>query len=200
MGQVGDFRLVGLTLLEFLGLAGIPVLHGAVVTGDTAIDLGGFAALGAGELLTIEVTVVLADRIGGGDGVIGELVVFGDLSHQVCCGFPARQLLAQEGVEDGAGGVAGLEIVLNVESGKDIVRVSDGEMRGVGVIGRSAGLCSGDDVGIELNIMLGETVGGGLGRGRLEIEEVAVLFLIVAEAFPHVIEHLLGELHRAPAW
>ena len=46
-------------------------------------------------------------------------------------------------MEDRAGGVARLKIVLNVKSGKNIIRISDGEMGGVGVIGCSSGFCSG---------------------------------------------------------
>src|SRR5690625_7133163 len=47
--------------------------------------------------------------------ILGQLVVLGDLAHEARGGLPVGQLLAQEGVEDGAGGVEGLELVLNVQ-------------------------------------------------------------------------------------
>ena len=58
---------VFLALLVLLGLTGVPVLHGAVVAGDAAVDLGRLAALGAGEMLAADVAVVLADGVGGGE-------------------------------------------------------------------------------------------------------------------------------------
>ena len=70
-----------------------------------------------------DVAVLGADGVGGREGVIGELEILRDLAHQIGRSLPVRQLLAQEGVEHGAGGVAGLEIVLNVERGENIVRV-----------------------------------------------------------------------------
>ena len=51
-------------------------------------------------------------------------------------------------MEDGAGGVARLEIVLNVERGEDIVGVADRQVRAVGVVRGAARLRRGDDVGI----------------------------------------------------
>ena len=42
--------------------------------------------------------------------------------------------------------------------------------------------------------MLGKAVGGGFGRGGLQVVEVAVHLLIVAEALTHVVQHVLGEL------
>ncbi len=47
--------------------------------------------------------------------------------------------------------------------------------------------------GIELHVVLGQTVGGGLGGGGLQVVEVAVLLLIVAQALPHVVQHVLGK-------
>ena len=41
--------------------------------------------------------------------------------------------------------------------------------------------------------MLGEAVGGGLGGSGLQIVQVAVLLLIVAEPLTHVVEHVLGK-------
>ena len=66
---------VFLALLVLLGLTGVPVLHGAVVAGDAAVDLGALAAVRAGELLAGEVAVVFADGVGGAEGVVGQLVV-----------------------------------------------------------------------------------------------------------------------------
>ena len=68
-------------------------------------------------------------------------------------------------------------------------------MAGVGVVG-GAVLVGGDDVGIVLLVVLGEAVGGGLGRGGLQIVQVAVLLLIVAETLPHVVQHVLGKSLR----
>ena len=188
MGQV-----VHLPVFELLGLAVVPVLHRAVVAGDAAVYLGGLAADGAGELFPGEVAVVGTHGVGGGHGVIGKLVVLRDLPHQVGRRLPGGQLLAQKGVEHGAGGVEGLELVLNVQSGEDVLGVAHGQVGGVGVVG-SAVLVGGDDVGELLLVVLGEAVGGGLGGGGLQVIEVAVLLLIVAQALPHVVEHVLGEL------
>ena len=67
-------------------------------------------------MLTGDIAVIRADRIGGAHGVIGQLVVLRDLPNQRGSSLPIRQLLAQEGVEDGTGGVQGLQIVLNSQS------------------------------------------------------------------------------------
>ena len=82
------------TLLVFLRLAGVPVLHGAVVAGDAAVDLCALAAVGAGELLADEVAVVLADGIGGRKRILRQLVVFRDLAYQICRRLPVGQLFA----------------------------------------------------------------------------------------------------------
>ena len=71
---------------------------------------------------------MLADRIGRRHRVVGQLVVLGDFANEIRGSLPARQLLAQEGVEDGTGGVEGLQLVLNVEGGKDVLGVAHGQV------------------------------------------------------------------------
>ena len=136
--------------------------------------------------------MVGTDGVGGGNGVVGQLVVLGDLPDQVGGGLPVGQLLAQEGVEHGAGGVQGLEIVLDIQSGEHVLGVAHGQVGGVGVVGGAVHV-GGDDVGELLLIVLGEAIGGGLGGGGLQVVEVAVLLLIVGQALPHVVEHVPGE-------
>src|SRR5699024_221950 len=116
----------------------------------------------------------------GGHGVVGELEVLRDLPHQVGRGLPVRQLLAQERVEHGAGGVQGLQVVLDGQGLEDVVGVAHRQVGGIGVVGGVAGvLGGGDDVGIELHVVLGQPVGGGLGGGGLQVVEVAVHLLVI---------------------
>ena len=138
--------------------------------------------------------MVLADGIGGAYGVIGQLVVFRDLADEVCRRLPAGQLLAEEGVEDRAGGVEGLELILDVKSREHIVGVADGQVAGVGVIRGAAGLGRGDDIGELLNVVLCKAVGGALGGSGLQIVQVAVHLLIVGELITHMVEYLFREL------
>ncbi len=172
--QPGVGHVVFPPVLELLDLAVVPVLDGAVVAGYTAVHLGRLAALGAGELLAHKVAVVLADGVGRGHGVVGQLVVLRDLAHEVRRRLPARQLLAEEGVEDRAGGVERLQLILHVERGEDVLGIADGQVGGVGVVRVSARLGSGDDVGEGLDVVLCETVGGGLRRGGLKVIEVTM--------------------------
>ena len=97
-------------------------------------------------------------------------------------------------MEYSAGGIESLEFILNVKCGENIVRIADRQVRAVGVVRGSARLGRGDDVGVKLDVVLGETVGGGLGGGSFEVIQVAVLFLIIAQALAHMVENLLGEL------
>ena len=62
-------------------------------------------------------------------------------------------------MENGAAGVERLELVLNGERLKNIVRVADGEMGAVCVVGSSVGLRRCNDVREALDIVFGETVG-----------------------------------------
>ena len=57
-------------------------------------------------------------------------------------------------------------------------------------------LVGGDDIGIQRHVVLGQTVGGGLRRGGFQVIQVAVFFLIVAQAFAHVVKHIAGEALR----
>ena len=97
-------------------------------------------------------------------------------------------------MEDGAGGVEGLQLVLDIQRCEDVLGVAHGQVGGVGVVGGLvAGIGCSADVGITLDVLLGKTVGGGLGGGRLKVVEVAILLLIVGEALAHVVEYVLGE-------
>jgi len=140
--------------------------------------------------------VIPAHRIGGRERVVGQAVILRDLPDQRGRGFPVGQLFAQEGVEHRSGGVFGLELVLDVQGGEHVLREADRQVGTVGVVGRPAVLGGGDDAGIALHVVLGQAVGGGLRRGRLQVVQVAVLLLIVAQAGQHVVEHLLGEALR----
>ena len=72
--QAGGTDVVGDPIPELLRLAVVPVLHGAVVSGDPAVDLSALATVRADSLFAGEVTVVLADGVGWGESVIRETV------------------------------------------------------------------------------------------------------------------------------
>ena len=133
--QHGRSDIINLAVLVLLALAVVPVLDRTVVAGDTAVNLGLLAALRTGEMLTGNITVVGTDRVGGGHGVVGQLEVLSDLANQGGGSLPVRQLLAQEGMEHGTGGVAGLQLVLDLQSGEDILREAHRQVGGVGVVG-----------------------------------------------------------------
>ena len=61
-------------------------------------------------------------------------------------------------MENGSGCIQHLKIVLNVESGEDIVGITYGEMRTVGVVRRFAVFGGCDDVREAFPVMFGEAV------------------------------------------
>ena len=192
--QVGCADIVGNPIPELLRLAVVPVLHGAVITGNPAVDLGTLATERADGLLAGEVTVGPADGVGRGEGVIRQTVVLGDLPHQVCGSLPVWQLLAEECVEDGAGGVEGLHLVLDIEGRENVFGEAHGQVGGVGVVRSATGFGGGDDVGIPLFVVFGEAESRGFRGRRFEIIQVTVLLLIDGEAVAHMIQHLNGEI------
>src|SRR5574344_411321 len=84
---------IGLTIVEFLRLAFVPVLDWAIVTGDTAIDFRLFAADRALPNFAREVTVFRANAVSRRHGVIRQLVVFGNLADELHAAFPVRESL-----------------------------------------------------------------------------------------------------------
>ena len=195
MGLRRTAHLIGFSVLILLTLAVVPVLHRAVVAGDAAVNLRFPSADGAGELLPGQIAVVCADGIGGRQRIVRQLVVLRDLTDQRRRCPPIGQLFAQEGVEHRAAGIEGLELVLYVQGGEHVLRVAHRQVAGIGVVGRPA-LVGGDDIGVLCLIVLGKAIGGGLGRGGLQIVEVAILLLIIAQPLPHVLQHPNGKVLR----
>ena len=158
--------MIGFSVPELLAFAVIPVLYRAVVTGDTAVDLGLSAAVRAGCLFPGKVTVICANGIGGRQRVIGQLVVLGYLTHQCRRSFPIRQFFSEEGVEYRTAGIKRLQFILHIKSGEHIFGIAYRQVTGVSVIG-GCSLMRCYDVREMHLVVLGKTVGGGLGRGRL---------------------------------
>ena len=149
-------------------------------------------------MLPNQVSVALADGICRRQRIVRQLIVLSHRAHQVGRGLPVRHLLTQERVEHGSRCVQGLKLILDVQSVKYILRIIHGKMGAVGVI-RRIPLCPGsDNVGIALLVMLGQTVGGGLSRRSLQVVKVAVQLLVIRQPFPHMVQHVLGELLAFP--
>ncbi len=72
----GVENFINLSFLELFGLAVVPVLNGAVVARYTRVNFRGFAANGAFELFADKISVVFADGIRRGKGVVRELIIF----------------------------------------------------------------------------------------------------------------------------
>ena len=140
--------------------------------------------------------MLLAYGVGRGERVVGQFVVFCNLSHKVCRRLPAVEFLTEESVEDRARGVEGLQFVLDVESGEDVACVSDGQVRAVGVVGHVVHIACADDVGISFSVVFCKAVGSGLCGSCFKVVQIAVFFLVVAEFFTHEVEHFLGEFLR----
>lgn len=185
---------VGLPHLEFLDFTGIPVLDWTIITGDTGIDFGFLSAMWALPLLANEIPVLGANGIGWGHGVIRKFVVLGDLADELHAGFPIWEALTKEGVEDGSGGIKGLELILDIKSGEDVFGIANRKVAGVGVIWGFSSFGGADDVWIPGLVVLSKTEGGGFRWGCLEVIEVTIFLLVVGELFPHVVEDLNGEV------
>ena len=91
------------------------MLDRAQVSDDPGVDLGLAATGRAGRLLAGEVPVLRADGEAGTQGVIGKVERLCDPSHQALGGLRARVAFPEEGVEDRATGVAGLQWILEAE-------------------------------------------------------------------------------------
>ena len=168
--------MIGFSVPELLAFAVIPVLYRAVVTGDTAVDLGLSAAVRADGLLSGKISVIGADGIGGGQCIIGQLIVFGNFAHQSRRRLPIGQLFAEEGVEYRTAGIKRLELVLYIKCGEHIFGVAYRQMAGIGIVG-CCPLMRRDDVREMYLVMFGKPVRGRLGRGRLQIVKISVLLL-----------------------
>ena len=161
-------HVIGNAVFVLCSLACVPVLNRTVVAGDTAVDFRLFAADRAGKMLAGQISVILTDRIGGGHGIIRQLVIFRNSLYQLCRRFPVRQLLSQERMEYGSGGVKGLKLILDIQGVKDIRCISYRKVGAVGIIWSPA-LGGRLDIRIFFHIVLCQTVCCGLCRSRFQV-------------------------------
>ena len=180
------------SVLVLLGLAVVPVLDRTIVAGDAAVDLSLVAADRAGELLAGQIAVILTYGVCRRHCVVRKLVILRDLADKVRCRFPVGKLLSEERVENGSGSIQSLQIVLNIQSGENILRVAHRKVGGIRVVGLSVHVRR-DDVRELLLVVQGEPIGRGLRRRRFQVVEVAVHLLVIGQALSHVIEHIAGK-------
>jgi hypothetical protein len=74
----------------------------------------------ADSLFACEVAVVGAYAVCRRHCVVGQLVVFCDLSYEICSSLPVGKLFTEECVEYRAACVSCLQVILNIKSSEDI--------------------------------------------------------------------------------
>ena len=179
-------------------LADVEGAHRAEVAHDArphlALDRLGLGmelgALVAGEVLADQISVDGADGEGRRDGDVGRAEGGQGAAHELLAGGGRGDPLVHVQVQDGAARVLGLELLLHLLGLEGVVGVAHGDLGGVRVVG--VGLRSGlEDAGVALAVLLGEAVGGALGRGGLEVVEVAGGLL----ELDHLVAHVVQEAH-----
>lgn len=149
-------------------------------------------------MFTGQVPVGGTDAEGGGEGEVGEMIVFGDFLDEGARGSGVGDAFAQEAMEDGAAGILRLQVVLEIERFKNVVRESYGEMGRISVVGFGVfhfhirGVCN-FDIGIFFLVEKSESVGGAFGGSCFQIVEIVGFFLIGSYSFAHMSEHFFGE-------
>ena len=95
-------------------------------------------------------------------------------------------------------GVEGLQFVLDAQGCEQVIGVFDRQLGGIGVV-RLGPLghiffIGYYDLRIAFLVLAGDTIGYTLRRSRFQVEYVAGLFLITAQAVAHIIHHFYGKL------
>ena len=137
-----------------------------------------------------QISVGLTDGIGGRQGIIGQLIVDGNGAHQRCRRLPVRKLFPQKRVEYGSRGIQGLQLVLNIQSFKNIRGIINRQVGGIGVIRRVSLFSRRFDGREPFPVMLCQTIRRALRRRGLQIVQIPVLLLVVGKPLPHVVQHL----------
>ena len=157
----------------------------------------GLGALLAGPVLAHKVTVHRTDREGRGDGDVRDLECGQRTTHHLLTGRTRAHTLAHVQVQNRAARVLTLQNLLIFQGLEGVVGVTNGQLRGVRVVGLliGAGL---EDTRVVDAVGLREAVGRAFGRGRLEVVHVAGGLLEFNHALTDVIEdraaHLKTEL------
>ena len=97
-------------------------------------------------------------------------------------------------MEHCAGGIQGLQFILNIQCIENIHGIVHRQMGRVRIVRSISGLSCRLDTGPALSVVLGQTVRGTLRRGCLQIVEVSVLLLIIRQTLSHMVQYFLGEL------
>src|SRR6056297_1008752 len=109
--------------------------------------------------------------------------IFGNPSDQQTRAAPILKALTQETMKDGTTGVAGLQIVLMGQGGKDIFSGAHRQLGGVGVIGfAGAGTVN---IGEALAIAARQAEAGTFSRSCFKIVEMAGFILESLELAAH---------------
>jgi len=135
--------------------------------------------------------VIRADRKRRRQADVRQLVVLEHFLDQSLGDFRIRNPLAQVEVQDGPSGVETLQIVLQIERLKNVIGKADRQLTGVRVVGDI--VAGAGDIRVFFPVQLSQPVAGPLGGRRLQIVEVAGLFLDLPELIPHVVEDALGK-------
>ena len=183
------WNIVNLTVFILLSLTVIPVLNGAVIACNTAVNLSLFAAFGANKLLACKVSVILTYRICGRHRVIRKLIILRYLADKICRRLPVGKLFAEECMEYCTWCIKRLKLILNVKSREDVLGKANGKVWRVSIISRTVFICC-NYIGIIFLIVLCKTEWGWLRRSCLKVVKVAVFFLIIGKALTHMIKNL----------
>ena len=187
----------GFSKPEFRLFPGIPLLDGPQVSHDPGIDLCFFVAMGAYVLASLQVTVGRAHAECGGQGEIGEFETGGDFFDQTFHDVHITDFFAQIDVEDRSAGVSALQVILKFKGFKNIVRVVDRQLGGVGVkrvasrlICRFIGT---HHIRVCPFVQHGQSITGPFRRRGFQVEYVAGFRLKGAEYVPHKIKGFKGK-------
>ncbi len=128
-----------------------------------------------------------ADRKRGRDGDVGQPEARQRTLDEFAAGRGAGQRLVHVQVQHRAAGVFALQFVLPLQGLERVVGETHRQLRTVGVVGL-LGRARLQDGGEALLVLLGEAVGGALGRRGLQVVEVTGFLLERHHAVAHVVE------------
>jgi len=149
-------------------------------------------------MLAPQIAMLRADAKDGGDGNIGQFIAGDHRLDQLPARFSRRDLLPHVEVKYGSARVLALQLILQGERFKRIIRKAGRELRAIGVIDILLHPRL-NDLRIALLVFLGKTIGSALRWSGLEVIEIPRLLLVTSDSLPHKLQYLRSKSHATRA-